>query len=162
MFISITRLRLRLWFFLPSFFIASSGIVKQAKEAAGFVEGATFLDRKLTFWTVTLWREDAAMKAFRGQGAHKESMPKFANWCDEGSVAHWESEEGLLPDLGEINRQMKALGRPSLPSRRSEGDWRFTFPTSLPAPYEIGGLGSTSAEPCAGRQSVKSPYCHRG
>ena len=130
MFISITRLRLRSWFFLPSFFMASGRIVKQAQESVGFVQGATFLDKKLTFRTVTLWLEDAAMKAFRGQGAHKESMPKFANWCDEGSVAHWESEEGLLPDLGEINRQMKALGRPSLPSRRSEGDWICTFPTS--------------------------------
>ena len=113
MFISITRLRLRSWFFMSSFFMASGGIVKQAQEAAGFVEGATFLDKKLTFWTVTLWREDAAMKAFRGQGAHKDSMPKLADWCDEGCVAHWETQESLLPGWGEINRQMKALGRPS-------------------------------------------------
>ncbi len=86
MFISITRLRLRSWFFLPSFFIASGKVVKQAKESAGFVEGATFVDKKLAFWTVTMWSDGAAMKVFRGQAAHKNSMPSFANWCDEGCL----------------------------------------------------------------------------
>ena len=136
MFISITRLRLRSWFFLPSFFKASGRIVKQAQETAGFVQGATFLDKKLAFWTVTLWRDTAAMKAFRGQGAHIDSMPKFANWCDEGCVAHWETQESLHPGWGEINRQMKALGRPSpvkYPSAEhaamnfpapADGEWR--------------------------------------
>ncbi len=113
MFISITRLRLRSWFFLPSFFIATGKIVKQAKESAGFVEGATFADKKLAFWTVTLWSDGAAMKVFRGQAAHKNSMPSFANWCDEGCVAHWETNESMLPYWGEINKQMVALGRPS-------------------------------------------------
>ena len=136
MFISITRLRLRRWFFLPSFFIASGKCVKQAQESAGFVEGATLLDKKLAFWTVTLWRDGTSMKAYRGHGAHKDSMPRFANWCDEGCVAHWEPAEGLLPDWGEINKQMTSLGRPSpvkYPSvdhaamkfpAPAEGEWR--------------------------------------
>ena len=128
MFISITRLRLRSWFFLPSFFMASGRIVKQAQESAEFVEGATFLDKKLAFWTVTLWRDGAAMKAFRGQGAHKDSMPRFANWCDEGCVAHWETNESMLPDWGEINKQMVALGRPSPVTYPSSGHAAMKFP----------------------------------
>ena len=134
MFISITRLRLRNWLYLPMFFIASGKCVKQAQISSGFVKGATLSDRKLAFWTVTLWNDTASMKEYRSSGAHKEIMPKFAGWCSEGCVGHWETSDHALPDWPEIGKQMRVLGRPSPVDHPSSNHPSMAFlePTSEP------------------------------
>ena len=68
-------------------------------------------DRKLTYWTVTAWDDEGAMKAYRNAGAHRRAMPKLLNWCDEASVAHWAQESAELPDKREAHRRMLAEGR---------------------------------------------------
>ena len=135
MFISITRLRLRSWFYLPGFFLAAGKCVNQAQESAGFIEGATIMDKKLAFWTITTWRDVASMKAYRGKGVHRDVMPKFANWCDEGSVANWEKAEGSLPDSKEVFEQMVALGRPSPVKYPSVDQAAMRFPAPAPDPW---------------------------
>src|SRR3712207_7769762 len=51
------------------------------------------VDRKRTFWTMTVWESEKDMRAYLMSGAHKKAMPKLASWCSEASVAHWRSEE---------------------------------------------------------------------
>jgi hypothetical protein len=111
MFVSVTRLRIRSIFFLPKFFIYNQRTVAQIVEAEGFVTGMLHVDRKLAFWTTTIWESDAAMRAYRNGGAHRAAMPKLSSWCDEASVAHWEQGEPILPSLNEARRRMLEEGR---------------------------------------------------
>lgn len=109
--ISLTRLRLRSWRFAPGFAWYASRSARQAQTAAGYIHGAALADRRLTFWTVTAWTDEAAMRAYMLAGDHRSAMPKLAHWCDEASVAHWEAPG--LPDWYEADRRMRASGRAS-------------------------------------------------
>ena len=113
MFVSVTRLRLRGWWFFPLFFLDANRSVSQAAKSAGFVSGQTLLDKKLTFWTLTLWESDGAMRAYRGSGVHGKAMPNLARWCSEAQTAHYTTESAALPAWGEAHAQLVAHGRSS-------------------------------------------------
>ncbi len=89
MFSSVTRLRVRLIRFLPSFLWYTFLTQLQVERAPGFVGGRLLVDSKNTFWTLTVWENEKAMKAFRGAGAHARVMFRLPKWCDEAAYAHW-------------------------------------------------------------------------
>lgn len=97
--VSVTRLRLRKLRFLPTFawFAVRSSI--QSKQSEGNLKTLTIKDRGLTFWTITLWRDQEVMRAFRNAGSHREAMPKLSEWCDEATYVHWEQEHVIAPYL---------------------------------------------------------------
>jgi hypothetical protein len=109
MFISVTRLRLRHWWTLPEFFWRSRRSIVQAARSDGFLAGYTLMDRRWTFWTMTGWQSETAMKAYRGSGPHKVAMQKLFKWCDEASVAHWQADQ--LPSWAEAWEGLKLRGR---------------------------------------------------
>ena len=109
MFVSLTRLRLRSWWYFPPFFYGNEKSVKQLRKAPGFRTGYELADKDRTFWTLTLWESQSAMKAFRSSGAHAKVMPKLAAWCDEAAVAHWEAD--VLPTWAEAHSRLVASGR---------------------------------------------------
>jgi hypothetical protein len=112
-FVSITRLRIRSGRFMPGFIIDTQRTLKQTRLASGFVQGSLLADRKLAFWTMTLWRDQADMKHYMTSGPHLKAMPKLLGWCDEASVVHWTQDHGLAPDWHEADRRMRSEGRPS-------------------------------------------------
>ncbi|GAC1425428.1 MAG: hypothetical protein NVSMB6_26060 [Burkholderiaceae bacterium] len=112
-FISITRLRVRSLQFLPSFLLYTFQTIRQCKTALGFLGGSLLADRKFTFWTQTLWRDQGSMRAFMVSGEHLIVMPKLLNWCDEASVVHWTQDNAQLIDWEEADRRMRRQGRPS-------------------------------------------------
>jgi hypothetical protein len=105
-FISITRLRIRHWWYLPEFFWRSNKSNAQARRAQGFRKGRILVDRNRAFWTLTGWDGESAMRAYRGSGAHKAVMPKLAGWCDEAAVTHYEGDD--LPSWTEAWERIKA------------------------------------------------------
>ena len=108
---SITRLRLRSVFTLSAFARESRAIAAQASGAQGFLGGAILAEGWMVFWTRTAWENEAAMKAFRDTHAHRTSMPKLMDWCNEAMVAHWEGEpESNWPN---IHARMSQQGRKS-------------------------------------------------
>ena len=112
-FISVTRLRIRSLRYLLPFAWRTLTTTRQAERAAGFLGGRLGVDAKRTFWTVTAWESEQAMRAYRNTEAHGRAMPKLLDWCDEASIAHWGQENAELPDWQEAHRRMTAEGRMS-------------------------------------------------
>jgi len=112
-FISLTRLRIRSFRFLPQFSLHALRALRQVKNAPGFQSGALLVDRKWTFWTMTAWDSQESMRAYMTSGSHKTAMPHLLHWCDEASVAHWTQPEPTLPTWPEADRRMREGGRAS-------------------------------------------------
>src|SRR4051812_50011957 len=92
---------------------------RQAQRSPGYLAGRVYRDARLAFWTATLWRDEASMKAFRSAEPHLSAMRKLAHWCDEASVAHWASEGAALPDIHQLHRWMLERRRPLKVNRPS-------------------------------------------
>jgi hypothetical protein len=127
-FVSITRLRLRSLRFLPQFLLVNEGVVRQLRRAAGFRRGKLLFDNGLTFWTISVWEDEANMRAFRDGCAHRAAMPKLLGWCDEASVAHRADETGELPDWQDAHAHMIAEGRASKVRHPSPNQKALRFP----------------------------------
>jgi hypothetical protein len=130
-FISITRLRVRSWRFLPMFFIDALRTGRQAARSDGNLSTRLLRDRARTFWTATSWTDETAMKAFMHGRPHGPVMRKLLDWCDEASVAHWTQESGELPSWPEAHRRLQQEGRRSKVNHPSAAHTAYEIP--LPA-----------------------------
>jgi hypothetical protein len=110
-FVSVTRLRVRSLFYLPQFMVWAFKSSRQAQRSEGFLGGRLLREARNAFWTLTVWQDDAAMNAYRTQGAHRTAMPKLLDWCDEAAVAHWTQESPELPGWSEAYDRMAKEGR---------------------------------------------------
>lgn len=117
--ISITRLKLRSFFYLPLFFYNAARSVNQIRNAKGLISGKTLVANwGLVHLTVTLWQDPEHMQKFMTTGAHLEAMKKGTKWCDEmvtvsGEISPSESSSSAseLPDLVECEKQLENFGR---------------------------------------------------
>jgi hypothetical protein len=112
-FISVTRLRVRSWFYLPGFLFAAMRVSGQAKKAPGNLAVTVFRDRRNVFWTSTSWDSEEAMRAFMLARPHGPVMRKLLEWCDEAAVVHWTQADTELPSWAEAHARMQREGRPS-------------------------------------------------
>jgi hypothetical protein len=141
--ISIKRLRVRSFSYLPQFLWSNGLAVRQLRRTFGFHAGRLLVDRHLTFWTMTAWVDEAAMRAYRNSGAHRQIMPKLLKWCDEATVAHWHQEHGALPDWLEAHRRIISEGKVSRVNHPSPDHATRQFP-----PPRVGRL-SREVQPVA-------------
>lgn len=121
MFVSVTRLHLRSVRYLPGFIVYTYLSGRQVQRTDGFKDGYLAGDAERGAWTVTLWRDESAMRAFRASGAHLRAMPMLLTWCDEASVAHWSQEDPVAPTTAVAFGKMQTTGRLSKvhhPSKR--------------------------------------------
>lgn len=123
--VSVTRLRVRSWRFLPAFLVTSFRIGNQAREAAGSRAVKVFNDRRRTFWTCTSWDSLETMRSFMLAKPHGPAMRKLLEWCDEAALVHWEQPSVELPSWSEAHRRMVAEGRPSKVNHPSEAQKGF-------------------------------------
>jgi heme-degrading monooxygenase HmoA len=112
-FVSLTRLRIRSFRFVPLFALHTWRSLRQIRRARGFQTGAILADRGWTFWTMTVWDSEESMRQFMISGPHKAAMPHLVEWCDEASVAHWTQSETGVPSWIEADRRMREGGRSS-------------------------------------------------
>jgi hypothetical protein len=126
--ISITRLRLRSWRFLPAFAIYAARTGTQVRRAKGN-RGMNFLrEPGMIFWTATAWETEEDVRQYMISGAHGKVMPKLMTWCDEASVVRWEQDGTTLPTWQEAHRRMVSEGRRSKVRFPSEAQERFEVP----------------------------------
>jgi hypothetical protein len=117
---SVTRLRVRSVRYLPAFLWKTFLAQRQVVRAPGFLGGRLLLDAHRTFWTLTTWQSEQAMKAFRGSRPHSKIMPRLVTWCDEASYAHWAPTDASVPTWQEAYEHLVGeglLSRVAHPSR---------------------------------------------
>jgi len=123
--ISVTRLRVRSWRFLPAFLITALRAGNQARKAEGNLAVKMLNDRRITFWTCTCWDSESSMKAFMLAAPHGPAMRKLLHWCDEAALVHWSQDHDDLPSWAEAHQRMLRYGRPSKVNRPSEAQIAF-------------------------------------
>jgi uncharacterized protein DUF3291 len=111
--VSVTRLRVRSWRYLPPFLFYSLRAFRQAKSSDGNLAASLLRDADRTFWTRTVWTTEAAMKSFMLTGPHRKVMRRLLEWCDEAALVHWEQEIDREPEWPEAHRTLQAGGRRS-------------------------------------------------
>jgi hypothetical protein len=109
--ISVTRLRVRSWTYLPEFLWDTFQSVRQVQRSPGFLGGRLLVNSGHVFWTMTVWQDEAAMNAYRTGGAHRRAMPKLLNWCDEAALVHWTQESAEIPEWRQAEKYMSEKGR---------------------------------------------------
>jgi hypothetical protein len=126
--VSITRLRVRSWRFLPMFFFYALRSTRQAARSDGNLATRLLRDRRRTFWTATLWTSEVEMKRFMLAGAHGRAMRKLLHWCDEAALVHWIQENAVLPSWPEAHARLQTEGRPSKVNYPSSTHIAHRFP----------------------------------
>jgi heme-degrading monooxygenase HmoA len=126
--VSITRLRVRAWRYLPTFLVGAYRSTRQARRASGNLATAVLADRNFAFWTRTVWVDEAAVRAFMLSSPHRHVMPRLLDWCDEASLARWAQDTAEPPSWSEAHRRMLAEGRRSKVRHPSAAHQRFEFP----------------------------------
>jgi hypothetical protein len=122
-FVSVTRLRVRAWRYLPIFLVQTFRSAWQAKSAKHCLSASVLRDAHRTFWTKTVWMDAPAMKSFM--------LPSLLEWCDEAPVADWVQDSLEPPSWEEAHRRMQHDGRSSKVNHPSEAHRRF----EIPAPF---------------------------
>jgi hypothetical protein len=112
-FVSITRLRVRSWYYLPAFFVQTLRIARQAARADGNLGVKLLRDDRNVFWTGTSWSSEGSMKAFMHGKPHGPTMRSLLEWCDEAALVHWTQAGAELPSWEEAHRRIQQEGRPS-------------------------------------------------
>lgn len=127
-FVSVTRLRVKSIFYLIPFFKANEASVKDLKKSAGLIKAKELLDKNLTFWTITIWQDEDAMKKFRGSDAHRNAMRHLPDWCDEASYHHWVQEEYEFPTWETASHKLFSEGKLSKIRNPSKAQLENQFP----------------------------------
>lgn len=115
-YLSMTRFRLRSGnpAGLALFFWHTLRSGRQAERSPGFLGGKMLVAAKHTYWTLTLWQDEASMKTYRGTGNHRAAlrgMKVLDHFCSE-AVTFGRPNPGLeLPDLDEVLAELNSSGR---------------------------------------------------
>lgn len=111
--VSITRLRVRSIFYMPLFMLHAMRTMTQAQKADGVLGVETRFEKNNVVWTKTIWQDEAAMKNYRGSGAHQIAMRILSEICNEASYTRWQQSDAELPAWEEAHRRMLTEGRQS-------------------------------------------------
>ena len=126
--VSITRLRVRSWRYLPGFLIQTLRIARQAARADGNLAVRLLRDRRNTFWTGTSWSSEGSMKDFIRAKPHGPTMRRLLDWCDEAALVHWTQPDPDFPAWTEAHERLQHEGRPSKVHQPSVVHVAHTFP----------------------------------
>jgi heme-degrading monooxygenase HmoA len=130
-FVAITRLRVRSWWYLPSFVVQTLRIARQAARADGNLAVKLLRDRRSTFWTGTSWSSEGSMKAFMHAKPHAPTMRSILHWCDEAALVHWTQAGAELPSWEEAHKRIQQEGRRSKVIHPSAAHTAYAIPAPI-------------------------------
>jgi len=110
-FVSVTRLGLRSVRYWIPFAWHTFRSLRQLRQTPGLLEGSLIRDAHQVYWTLTIWQDEASMRQYRNNGAHRQVMPKLMQWCNQASVVHWTQVSEALPTIEQAHERMVAEGR---------------------------------------------------
>jgi hypothetical protein len=87
----------RRWRDLPRFFWSARACINQAKNDPKCLAGATYPGPGLTFWTATIWEDEASMVAYVRTPPHGPTLRYLKVWCSEAATGHLEVNAPVLP-----------------------------------------------------------------
>ena len=128
-FISITRLKVKSIFYLLQFMRANEASAKQLMATPGFIAGKELINKNLTFWTLTMWKDDGSMKEFRNSVPHRKAIQKLPYWCNEASYFHWSQEDEILPEWIPASEKLLHEGKLTKVRKPSSNQLSNKFPT---------------------------------
>src|SRR5580658_5114892 len=131
--ISLTRLRVRSFRYLPGFLWDTFQSVRQVQRSPGFLGGRLLVNSGYVFWTMTAWQDETAMNAYRTSGAHRQAMPKLLKWCDEAAVVHWTQESAEIPEWQQAELHMSEKRRLSKVNHPSAAQASQQIPPPQPS-----------------------------
>ncbi|MER3495019.1 MAG: hypothetical protein C4323_24170 [Mastigocladus sp. ERB_26_2] len=109
-FVSSTYMRLKSPLYIPLLIFYVLRAVFQVERASGKLNTRyRWVDGE--FWMLSLWRDEASMKAYRNQGVHRQVMPKLVKWSSEAGLVNWYQESTQLPDWQIVEKRMQETGR---------------------------------------------------
>ena len=123
--VSITRLRVRTWRYVPQFLVQSLRAARQAGRTPGNLAVSILRGADRVFWMRTLWRDEAAMRSFMRSGVHRRVVARLPKWCDEAALVHWVQQQSEPPSWPEAHRRLQREGRRSRVIHPSEAQHRF-------------------------------------
>lgn len=130
-FVSVTRLRIRSWRFMPGFMLKAFQTSRQASAAPGNLAVRVLRDSANTFWTVTVWDNESSMRNYMLSGAHGRVMKRLLDWCDEAAVVHWTQETADAPTWPEAYRRLQQEGRRSKVRHPSAAHTAYRIPVPV-------------------------------
>ena len=83
----------------------------QAKRTPGNLGVRVRKTKGLAFWTLAMWRDNQAIRAFVPASPHREAMQKLPHWCDEAAFADWEQDTADWPSWETARGKLAATGR---------------------------------------------------
>jgi len=104
----------------------------QSAKAKGNSATKILKERKNTFWTATVWSDEAAMKNFMLAPPHRIAMRKLLEWCDEAALVHWTQEHSELPDWIAAHARLQNEGRRSKVNHPSGAHIAYELPRPRP------------------------------
>jgi quinol monooxygenase YgiN len=94
----LSYLPLKSYWRVPPFFLYSAQVMKQLASAQGLL-GYSVLARPLTkrFWTLSAWKDEAALRAFVQHPPHVRLMAALAPHMDKTKFVRWMVKGSQLP-----------------------------------------------------------------
>ena len=127
-FISVTRLKVKSIFYLLQFMQVNESSAKQLIMTNGFLAGKELMDKNLTFWTITMWKDDLSMKEFRNSIPHRKAIQKLPDWCTEASYFHWVQVDNILPEWITASERLLKEGKLTKVRKPSQNQIANKFP----------------------------------
>jgi hypothetical protein len=124
MVVSITRLHVRSWRFMPGFIIHTYRSMRQARSTGGFPGGRLAVELPIDFRTFTIRTDEKAMLRFRNTADHLKAMPRLLDWCHEAPYVHWQQDDSTVPTATVAFERLRDGGKLSKVRTRVPLRWR--------------------------------------